>query len=261
MDGARRAAVARWTARRGAPSRRGSPLGGALGPGAAVGETSFLSGAERACDVKTGDAKAGVLLLVMSRVGFLKAMKLCPHVAAKLLWNLATGLSYKFTLRNIKLRELNVTLEAQRAKSRRQEETAQLRDAASKLGALVRGGKAVYGASGRIAATAPPGEGATARVPASAAPAAPEERPRMPIRASSSWEVAFSEGLSTFARLETRVLHAGGSRAAGAAGGSTSIKGSVSSAALPRKAAELTSAVKGAARSHTSLPVVAEGSK
>ena len=45
---------------------------------------------------------APALLLVMSRIGFLKAMKLCPHVAAKLLWNLATGLSYKFTLRNIK---------------------------------------------------------------------------------------------------------------------------------------------------------------
>ena len=56
------------------------------------------------------DDDAPALLLVMSRIGFLKAMKVAPAVAVKLLWNLATGLSTKFMRSRNAARALRATL-------------------------------------------------------------------------------------------------------------------------------------------------------
>jgi hypothetical protein len=234
--------------------------------------------------VRTSEHKAGAQLLVVSRIGFLKATKVCPAVAVKLLWNLATALSWKFTLRNQRLRELGATIEAQRRKSARQEETAQLKDAAAKLDTLVRGSKAVYSlrASSKWHETmsAPPPSSAAApsraadeleqAAPSSTAtPAGPlQSTTRPPIRASPSWEAAFSEGLSTFARLETRVLETrvrAGSLAA-SKHASKGLKGSVSTTTLPSESGPGSDQLarglrRGSAKSQSgsSLPVVKEG--
>jgi hypothetical protein len=232
--------------------------------------------------VRTSEHKAGAQLLVVSRIGFLKATKVCPAVAVKLLWNLATALSWKFTLRNQRLRELGATIEAQRRKSARQEETAQLKDAAAKLDTLVRGSKAVYSlrASSKWHETmsAPPPSSAAApsraadeleqAAPSSTAtPAGPlQSTTRPPIRASPSWEAAFSEGLSTFARLETRVR--AGSLAGSLAASkhaSKGLKGSVSTTTLPSESGPGSDQLarglrRGSAKSQSgsSLPVVKE---
>lgn len=228
--------------------------------------------------MRTSEHKAGAQLLVVSRIGFLKATKVCPAVAVKLLWNLATALSWKFTLRNQRLRELGATIEAQRRKSARQEETAQLKDAAAKLDTLVRGSKAVYSlrASSKWHETmsAPPPSSAAApsraadeleqATPSSTAtPAGPlQSTTRPPIRASPSWEAAFSEGLSTFARLETRVR--AGSLAA-SKHASKGLKGSVSTTTLPSESGPGSDQLarglrRGSAKSQSgsSLPVVKE---
>ena len=222
--------------------------------GAAVGETGFLSGEQRACDVKTGESKSGVLLLVMSRIGFLKAMRVCPHVAVKLLWNLATGLSAKFTTRNKKLRELSLQLEEMRKKSARQEETAQLRETAAKLHTLVRG-DTMQNNGGRVGAagTALPGTGSKA-IPA--APSVTFEKPDAPhsLRKSTSqsWELAFSEGLTSFQRLETSVR-----QKKKPIEKNKNVKGSVSTTGLPSQP-KLTSGIKGATKSQEVLGSVRE---
>ena len=58
-----------------------------------AGEVSFLSGASR---ITTTVAKTDCLVMVMSRMGFLKSMKVAPEVAVKLLWNLGISLSRRF---------------------------------------------------------------------------------------------------------------------------------------------------------------------
>ena len=228
--------------------------------------------------MRTSEHKAGAQLLVVSRIGFLKATKVCPAVAVKLLWNLATALSWKFTLRNQRLRELGATIEAQRRKSARQEETAQLKDAAVKLDTLVRGSKAVYSlrASSKWHETMsapPPSAAAPSRAADELEQAAPsstatlagplQSTTRPPIRASPSWEAAFSEGLSTFARLETRVRT--GSLAA-SKHASKGLKGSVSTTTLPSESGPGSDQLarglrRGSAKSQSgsSLPVVKEG--
>ena len=141
--------------------------------------------------MRTSEHKAGVQLLVVSRIGFLKATKVCPAVAVKLLWNLATALSWKFTLRNQRLRELGATIEAQRRKSARQEETAQLKDAAAKLDTLVRGSKAVYS----LRASSKWHETMSAPPPSSAA--APTENAGFAqnlFRGYKAWNVSYREG-------------------------------------------------------------------
>ena len=47
-----------------------------------AGEVSFLSGASR---ITTTVAKTDCLVMVMSRMGFLKSMKVVPEVAVKIL--------------------------------------------------------------------------------------------------------------------------------------------------------------------------------
>ena len=185
--------------------------------GAAIGETGFLSGEQRACDVRTGEGKSGVLLLVMSRVGFIKAMRLCPHVAVKLLWNLATGLSARFTTRQKKLREISFELEAQRRKSARQEETAQLRETAAKLHTLVRNG-------GKDGAPRMTLQSSNSSIKPDLQPA---PRGKIERSTSQSWELAFSEGLLSVTRLETKARAGSQSKAI------KGVRGSVSSATLP----------------------------
>ena len=60
-------------------------------------------------------------------------------VAVKLLWNLASGLSAKFTTRNRMLRDAANEVEALQKKEKRQEEMAELRATAGRLRLLVAG--------------------------------------------------------------------------------------------------------------------------
>ena len=46
--------------------------------------------------ITTTVAKTDCLVMVMSRMGFLKSMKVVPEVAVKLLWNLGISLSRRF---------------------------------------------------------------------------------------------------------------------------------------------------------------------
>jgi len=159
-----------------------------LGAGSSVGETAFLSGDVRACDVRTIGGRGGALLLVMSRVGFLKAMSKVPHVAVQLLWNIATQLSRKFALRNARLRQTVVALEEAHKKVQRHEEIAELKAAAKNLRSLF------VGASGSSATSV--------AASASATNATSAALTRRDIPSSPSWEAVFTEGLESFRRLE-----------------------------------------------------------
>lgn len=168
-----------------------------LGVGAVVGETAFLSGDKRACTVRirgqpaeqkggdTKEAEGGALLLVTSRVGFQKAMSTVPSIAVRLLWNMATELSRKFSLRNELLKQHAGELEAKRLelskiaidaerKERRAGEMQELRDTAVRLRRLVAGRPKPVAAKGGI-----PGA---------------QQQPR--------WKQSFDEGLEVWQKLE-----------------------------------------------------------
>lgn len=213
-----------------------------LGSGAVVGEAAFLSGEKRVCTIKirydadgcvTGAAagaaavapegatsaqgrpggvpatggvatEGSALLLVTSRVGFQKALRVVPHIAGKLLWNMATELSRKFTLRNEMLQKLSLDfeakqLEAQRSaadaadaqrKAARAVEIAQFKEAAAKLRRLATRTTAGLSAvpSGGLLSSAMLTPVANA------------------IPASNGWRASFDQGLETWKRLEQRYV-------------------------------------------------------
>merc|ERR1719473_433305 len=135
-------------------------------------------------------------------------MEAVPAVAVKLLWNLATGLSAKFITRSRMLRDVGVELEAQRKRSQRQEEMAALRAPAANLRRMAVGVTApLPSLTPPQAPSAAPAAAASAELGASTGGG---EGTRKPIRASPSWEAAFSEGLSTFARMDKRARRARG---------------------------------------------------
>ena len=97
-----------------------------VGLGGMIGESAFLSGQKRACDIRCkatsgadlagpADEHTSVLLLVVSRIGFQKAMKVAPEVAVKFLWNVAHELSVRFTARNELFKATALELKASKA--------------------------------------------------------------------------------------------------------------------------------------------------
>ena len=97
-----------------------------VGLGGMIGESAFLSGQKRACDIRCkasssadlagpADETTSVLLLVVSRIGFQKAMKVAPEVAVKFLWNVAHELSVRFTARNELFKATALELKASKA--------------------------------------------------------------------------------------------------------------------------------------------------
>jgi CRP-like cAMP-binding protein len=95
-----------------------------VGLGGMIGESAFLSGQKRACDIRckatsgadlTSPDESSVLLLVVSRIGFQKAMKVAPEVAVKFLWNVAHELSVRFTARNELFKATALELKASKA--------------------------------------------------------------------------------------------------------------------------------------------------
>ena len=63
----------------------------------------------------TSPDESSVLLLVVSRIGFQKAMKVAPEVAVKFLWNVAHELSVRFTARNELFKATALELKASKA--------------------------------------------------------------------------------------------------------------------------------------------------
>ena len=222
-----------------------------LTAGSVVGESAFLSGEARVCTVRvvqqlaptaalgsagaggngTGDgngngngggmgwrdevAEGSVLLLVTSRVGFQKAMRVVPSVAIKLLWNMAIELSRKFTRRSEQLSSAAELLEAKQREVQRTQEAAsqasqaaadaerkatraveiqQLRETAHKLRKLV-------ATNSQPVAKA----GGGARYSVSSA-----QLPSFQLSAASAgaaippWRASLDEGLEVWKRLEKR---------------------------------------------------------
>ena len=58
-----------------------------------MGEVSFLSGEKR---ISTTVCKTDCLVMVVSRMGFMKSMKVVPEVAVKLLWNLGMHATFLY---------------------------------------------------------------------------------------------------------------------------------------------------------------------
>lgn len=107
-----------------------------------------------------------------------------PSIAIKMLWNLATGLSLKFTNRNKMLKQQAAALEVAQKKVAKHEEIAELREAATKLRMLV----------------IKPG----ASLPAVSA-AAPSALGALRSCTSWEWEAVFRSGLESVRRLELEV--------------------------------------------------------